>query len=150
MMLGLGGIGPMLLVVTTLGGGVYYYYTSTQATIQQLRENNLVLEQANKTNQETISQMEKAAELSKKLNKELSDKYNQSESRVNSLRDKLIDHDLTNLSMKKPGLIEKRINNGTKKAFDYLESITAIEQLQLVVETGEGGSQGNTVKNNSD
>lgn len=150
MMLGLGGIGPMLLVVTTLGGGVYYYYTSTQATIQQLRENNLVLEQANKTNQETISQMEKAAELSKKLNKELSDKYNQSESRVNSLRDKLIDHDLTNLSMKKPGLIEKRINNGTKKAFDYLESITAIEQLQLVVETGTDSSQGNTVKNNSD
>ena len=140
----------MLLVVTTLGGGVYYYYTSTQATIQQLRENNLVLEQANKTNQETISQMEKAAELSKKLNKELSDKYNQSESRVNSLRDKLIDHDLTNLSMKKPGLIEKRINNGTKKAFDYLESITAIEQLQLVVETGTDSSQGNTAKNNSD
>ncbi|MEK9896070.1 MAG: hypothetical protein VW518_06550 [Burkholderiaceae bacterium] len=149
-MFGLGGIVPMLLVLSTLGGGVYYYYTSTQATIQQLRENNLVLEQANKTNQETISQMEQAAELSKKLNKELSDKYNQSESRVNSLRDKLIDHDLTNLSMKKPGLIEKRINNGTKKAFEHLESITAIARVQLVVEAGADSGEGNTVKNDPD
>lgn len=139
-MFGFGAIVPMMLVLTTVGGGVYFYYTSTQATIQQLRENNYALEAANKTNQETISQMEQAAELSKKLNKELSDKYNQSESRVNSLRDKLIDHDLTNLSMKKPGLIEKKINNGTKKAFEYLERVTAIDGVQPVVETGTNSS----------
>ena len=149
-MFGFGAIVPMLLVLTTVGGGVYFYYTSTQATIQQLRENNYALEAANKTNQETISQMEQAAEISKKLNKELSDKYNQSESRVNSLRDKLIDHDLTNLSIKKSGLIEKRINNGTKKVFEHLESITAIERLQSLVETGEGSSDGDKAQNNSD
>jgi len=145
---GFGAIVPMVLVLTTLGGGVYFYYTSTQATIQQLRENNYALEAANKTNQETISQMEQAAELSKKLNKELSDKYNQSESRVNSLRDKLIDHDLTNLSMKKPGLIEKKINNGTKKAFEYLERVTAIDGVQPVVETRADSSDGNQDKTN--
>lgn len=147
-MFGFGAIVPMMLVLTTVGGGVYFYYTSTQATIQQLRENNYALEAANKTNQETISQMEQAAELSKKLNKELSDKYNQSESRVNSLRDKLIDHDLTNLSMKKPGLIEKKINNGTKKAFEYLERVTAIDGVQPVVETGTNSSDGNQDKTN--
>ena len=138
----------MLLVLSTVGGGVYFYYTSTQATIQQLRENNYALEAANKTNQETIGRMEEAAALSQKLNKELTDKYNKSESRVNSLRDKLIDHDLTNLSMKKPGLIEKRINNGTKKAFEYLESVTAIERVQPVLQTGEGGSDGDKAQNN--
>ena len=88
------------------------------------------------------------AELSKKLNKELSDKYNQSESRVNSLRDKLIDHDLTNLSMKKPGLIEKKINNGTKKAFDYLERVTVIDGVQPVVETRADSSDANQDKTN--
>jgi len=149
-MFGLGGIMPMLLVLSTVGGGVYFYYTSTQATIQQLRENNYALEAANKTNQETIGRMEEAAALSQKLNKELTDKYNKSESRVNSLRDKLIDHDLTNLSMKKPGLIEKRINNGTKKAFEYLESVTAIERVQPVLQTGEGGSDGDKAQNNPD
>lgn len=148
-MFGLGGIVPMLLVISTLSGGVYFYYTSTQATIQQLRENNYALEAANKTNQETISQMEKAAELSKQLNKELTDKYNESESRVNSLRDKLIDHDLTNLSMKKPGLIEKRINNGTAKAFEYLESVTAIQRVQPTA-TGTDSGNGDQTQNNTD
>jgi hypothetical protein len=150
-MFGLGGILPMLLVISTLSGGVYFYYTSTQETIQQLRENNYALEAANKTNQETISQMEAAAELSKKLNKELTDKYNQSEAKVNSLRDKLIDHDLTNLSMKKPGLIEKRINNGTRKAFEHLESITTINRLQQpMVDAGADSSNGNQDQNDTD
>jgi len=149
-MFGLGGILPMLLVISTLSGGVYFYYTSTQETIQQLRENNFALEAANKTNQETISRMEEAAELSKKLNKELTEKYNEAESRVNTLRDKLIDHDLTNLSLKKPGLIEKRINNGTDKAFKHLESITTIKRVQPMADTGADSSNGNKDQNNSD
>jgi predicted RNase H-like nuclease (RuvC/YqgF family) len=144
----MGGILPMLLVISTLSGGIYFYYTSTQETIQQLRENNFALEAANKTNQETISQMEQAAELSKKLNKELTDKYNEAESRVNTLRDKLIDHDLTNLSLKKPGLIEKRINNGTDKAFKHLESITAIKRVQPMAPGADSGD-GNQDQNNS-
>ena len=41
------------------------------------------------------------------------------------LRKKLHKHNLTRLSIKKPGLIEKRINNGTKKLFDNIESLTA-------------------------
>ena len=149
-MFGLGGIVPMLLVISTLSGGVYFYYTSTQATIEELRANNYALEAANKTNQETISRMEEAAELSRKLNKELTDRFNESESRVNSLRDKLIDHDLTNLSMKKPGLIEKRINNGTTKAFEYLESITAIERVQPAADPGADSSDGDQAQNNPD
>lgn len=141
----------MFLVISTLSGGMYLYYTSSQETIRQLRENNYALEAANKTNQETISQMEEAAKLSAKLNKELTDKYNESESKVNSLRDKLIDHDLTNLSMKKPGLIEKRINNGTAKAFEHLESITRIERLQQseLLGTGTDSSNGNQDQNNT-
>ena len=149
-MFGLGGILPMFLVISTLSGGMYLYYTSTQETIKQLRENNYALEAANKTNQETISQMEEAAKLSAKLNKELTDKYNTAEQKVNSLRDKLIDHNLTNLSMKKPGLIEKRINNGTTKAFEHLESITSITRLQRpeLLDAGTSSSDGDKAKNN--
>jgi hypothetical protein len=40
------------------------------------------------------------------------------------LREKLNNHDLTKLSAKKPGLIEKRINNATAKIFQELEDIT--------------------------
>ena len=42
----------------------------------------------------------------------------------NTLIDKLRKHDLAKLSMKKPGMMEKRINNGTKKLFRSLESLT--------------------------
>ena len=46
-----------------------------------------------------------------------------------NLRKKLHKHDLTRLSIKKDiyqsGLIEKRINDGTKKLFDNIESVTA-------------------------
>ena len=42
----------------------------------------------------------------------------------NELISKLQKHDLTRLSHQKPGMIEKRINNGTQKVFDSLESLT--------------------------
>jgi hypothetical protein len=132
----------IVLILSLVSGG-YYYFQTMQDTIQQLRENNLVLESANKTNQETIGKLQESAELTRKLNEELTSKYNEAESKVDSLRDKLIDHDLTNLSLKKPGLIEKRINNGTSKAFANLESITVIDRVQPMADTGTDSGEGN-------
>jgi predicted Holliday junction resolvase-like endonuclease len=132
----------IVLILSLVSGG-YYYFQTMQDTIQQLRENNLVLESANKTNQETIGKLQESAELTRKLNEELTSKYNEAESKVDSLRDKLIGHDLTNLSLKKPGLIEKRINNGTSKAFANLESITVIDRVQPMADTGTDSGEGN-------
>ena len=39
------------------------------------------------------------------------------------------EHDLTRLAMAKPGLIETRINEGTREAFSRLESITDPDSL---------------------
>ena len=58
------------------------------------------------------------------LNKELQTKLDKANDYKNTLIDKLRKHDLAKLSMKKPGLVEKRINNGTKKLFRSLESLT--------------------------
>ena len=52
-------------------------------------------------------------------------KLDEAERYGDELRKKLHKHDLTRLSIKKPGLIEKRINDGTNKLFDSIESITA-------------------------
>ena len=133
----------MILLVISLIGGGFAYFQNMQETIQQLRDNNYALEEANKTNQETIGKLQENAELTRKLNEELTTKYNEAESRVDSLRDKLIDHNLTNLSLKKPALIEKRINNGTSKAFANLESITAVDRVQSVSDTGADSSNAN-------
>ncbi len=43
---------------------------------------------------------------------------------VKDLRDKFRRHDLDNLSLKKPGLIENIINKGTEKVFRDLEDLT--------------------------
>ena len=59
-----------------------------------------------------------------KLNKELQVKLEKANDYKNTLIDKLRKHDLAKLSMKKPGMMEKRINNGTKKLFRSLESLT--------------------------
>ena len=133
----------MILLVVSLIGGGFAYFQNMQETIQQLRDNNHVLQEANKTNQETIGKLQENAELTRKLNEELTTKYNEAESRVDSLRDKLIDHNLTNLSLKKPALIEKRINNGTSKAFANLESITAVDRVQSVSDTRADSSNAN-------
>ena len=70
--------------------------------------------------------MQKNQEKFATLNKDLQMKLNEAEEYGDDLRKKLHKHNLTRLSIKKPGLIEKRINDGTKKLFKSIESLTAM------------------------
>ena len=119
----------MLIIVVGLIGGVVYgayaYYHDTQQRIKTLQENNAKLETVAKTNELTINILQESQEKFATLNKDLQVKLNQAEEYGDDLRKKLHKHNLTRLSIKKPGLIEKRINDGTKKLFDNIESITA-------------------------
>ena len=58
------------------------------------------------------------------LNKELNSKLNAAHDYKNTLIDKLRKHNLAKLSMKKPGLVEKKINRGTKKLFESFEKLS--------------------------
>ena len=84
------------------------------------------LETVAKTNELTITSMQKNQEKFATLNKDLQMKLNEAEEYGDDLRKKLHKHNLTRLSIKKPGLIEKRINDGTKKLFKSIESLTAL------------------------
>ena len=118
----------MLIVVVGLVGGVvyagYYYYKDTQSRIQTLTENNAKLETAKAIQDQTIETLVADREKFDKLNKELQVKLDKANNYKNTLIDKLRKHDLSKLSLKKPGLVEKKINNGTKKLFRSLESLT--------------------------
>lgn len=70
--------------------------------------------------------MEKNAKFQAELNTELQKKLQESEVYKDNLISKLQKHDLAALSLKKPGLIEKRINDATKKVFDEIEADTAL------------------------
>ena len=119
----------LIAVIGLVGGVVYggwYYYKDTQARIQILTENSVKLEAATKLQKSTIDTLvadaKKYAELNRKLDIELKKAHDYK----NNLIAKLRKHDLVRLSQQKPGLVEKKINDGTKKLFESFESITAV------------------------
>ena len=118
----------MLIMVLGLVGGVvyggYYYYKDTQSRIQTLTENNSKLEVAHQQQTQTINTLIADREKFEELNKELQVKLDKANQYKDVLIDKLRKHDLAKLSLKKPGLVEKKINNGTKKLFRSLENLT--------------------------
>tara|TARA_B100000745_G_scaffold222247_1_gene148276 strand:- start:274 stop:648 length:375 start_codon:yes stop_codon:yes gene_type:complete len=119
----------VLGIIGGVGYGAYAYYQDTQQRIATLQQNNAKLETVAKTNELTITSMQKNQEKFATLNKDLQMKLNEAEEYGDDLRKKLHKHDLTRLSIKKPGLIEKRINDGTKKLFKSIESLTALPSI---------------------
>ena len=120
----------ILIVVLGLVGGVvyggFYYYKDTQARIAILTENSAKLEQATNTQKQTIDTLVEDAEKYRELNKELNTKLEAANEYKNKLIGKLRKHNLAKLSLQKPGMVEKRINNGTKRLFESLEKLTSI------------------------
>ena len=111
-------------VIGAVGFGGYIYYKDTQARIAILTENSAKLEQAANTQKQTIDTLVEDAAKYRELNKELNTKLEAANEYKNKLIGKLRKHDLAKLSMQKPGLVEKKINNGTKKLFKSLEELT--------------------------
>ena len=119
----------LILVLGLVGGVIYgglYYYKDTQARIAILTENSAKLEQAANTQKQTLDTLVEDAEKYRELNKELNTKLEAANEYKNKLIGKLRKHDLAKLSMQKPKMVEKRINNGTKRLFESLEKLTSI------------------------
>jgi septal ring factor EnvC (AmiA/AmiB activator) len=120
----------MLTSITVAGAilfGGYKFVTNMQDTIE-LQTNTIAQQQsALATTNETLNKFKKSLERQAALNAELNKALKEAEVYVNSIRSKLIRHDLETLAEQKPGLIEKRINDGTKKVFDNLERITSTD-----------------------
>ena len=114
----------LVIVLGTVGGSVYggyYYYKDSQERIRILTENTAKLETAKQLQDDTITAMIEDREKFDELNKELQGKLSAANVYKDVLIGKLRKHDLAKLSLKKPGLVESRINNGTKKLFRSLE-----------------------------
>ena len=120
----------MLIVVLGLVGGVvyggWYYYKDTQARIATLTENSAKLEVAAQTQKQTIDTLVADAKKYEKLNSELHIKLDKANDYKNTLLGKLRKHNLTKLSAQKPALIERKINNASKRLLESFESLTAV------------------------
>jgi hypothetical protein len=118
-----------LAVVGIVGAvlfGAWYEYRDMQQRIATLRENNAKLETVAKANAEALEQVTAFAAQMESQNLELQQNLQKAEAYKDELLSKFQKHDLTKLSLKKPGLIERRVNGATKKVFDDIESLTAI------------------------
>ena len=118
----------ILVVVMGLVGGVvyggYYYYKDTQERIATLTANNATLTSAKATQDNTINTLIADRDKFQALNSELQTRLDAAHQYRDTLIDKLRKHDLAKLSMQKPGLVENKINNGTKRLFRELEELS--------------------------
>mgnify|MGYP000135370319 CR=1 FL=1 len=115
----------LVSLVATVGSGAWWYVSSTSAEIETLAANNAVLESIATENRETVRRLRQDVVQEMRAVEELRAALEKSEEQRAGLIKIFRKHDLTRLATAKPGLIEKRINDGTEEAFADLESITA-------------------------
>jgi|TARA_R110002020_G_scaffold5781_3_gene23673 hypothetical protein len=117
----------LIVVLGLVGGsvyGAYYYYKDSQERIRILTENTAKLETAKKLQDDTINAMIEDRDKFEALNKELQTNLDKANVYKDVLINKLRKHNLAKLSLKKPRLVEKKINDGTKKLFRSFEKIS--------------------------
>ena len=117
----------LVIVLGLVGGSVYggyYYYKDSQERIRILTENTAKLETAKKLQDDTIDAMIEDREKFEELNLELQTNLDKANVYKDVLINKLRKHNLARLSMKKPRLVEKKINDGTRKLFRSLEALS--------------------------
>lgn len=89
---------------------------------QVLVENNVKLESAIATQEETISTLQNDFALQTSQLNELQVKGQEIQKEMNRYLDIFKRHNLTKLAAAKPGLIEPKVNKATKEVFDGIEN----------------------------
>lgn len=123
---------PKTMGIIAVGFGVlvgifYFYYTDSQKRIEAL--NKQVEAQAIAVEimqQENASLRKNFGQQAKNMNK-LDKEVKQIKKETGQLAEMLSRHDFGNLVKEKPGMLEKRINTGTKKVFNDIKGITQDE-----------------------
>ena len=105
-------------IILVLGLGSYYLYNQNQV----LSANNLALEGAVQEQKQAMDAMKESFEKQGKALNQMSRKNAQIEQEMNSYLDIFRRHNLNQLAIAKPGMIEKRVNNSTKQVFESIEN----------------------------
>ena len=105
-------------IILVLGLGSYYLYNQNQV----LSANNLALEGAVAEQQAAMNVMKENFEKQSKALNNLASRNAQIEQEMNSYLDIFRRHNLNQLAIAKPGMIEKRINDGTAQVFESIEN----------------------------
>ena len=125
----------MFLLVATAGGS-YFYINMQKAQLQQLKielqtaiNNQAVLEGAIAQQNEQMQAQLESQRQNQALISELSEANDEARQEVNQLRNTFSRHDLNNLAIAKPGLIETIVNKGTAKVHQQFVDLTNPKQF---------------------
>tara|TARA_X000001382_G_scaffold129914_2_gene123190 strand:- start:558 stop:974 length:417 start_codon:yes stop_codon:yes gene_type:complete len=125
-------LGTLLAVVCV---GSWMYIKSLNEQIGVLKGNQVVLESKITEQNESIDNyLEKQTEVAEKMN-DLANQYNDALREAKELSSKFARHDLNDLALNKPKLIENRVNKGTKRVMNELSEITDPNQFDEDEET---------------
>jgi len=113
----------LLAVLLAVGGTIFagYQYATglqdenTRLTTENatLEGNNVQLEQAIVEQQNTIASLERDIQLQAEIFNETNEQFERARNQVDSLRERLGEHELSSLALARPGLVERVINNAT-------------------------------------
>lgn len=117
------------LVLCVVSFKVYYDRTEAEKAalrveLQAAIDNQQVLEGTIKAQNDRIVRAIEAQKQQQEQIQGLEQKNREAATEVSTLRQKFARHDLDNLSIRKPGLIEKIVNKATKGVGDELAQIT--------------------------
>ena len=133
----------MILVLLAAAGGGILYVKKLQSDLETARANVAKMEIAVQTSEASLK-LERAENVRLgELNQTLSADLQKAEQYGDELRATLQKHNLTHLANKKPGLIEKRMQNATNKLWDDLESITTVPSGVQSTDSGTQNSNSN-------
>mgnify|MGYP003656983258 FL=1 len=117
-------------------GGSYFYINMQKAQLQQLKielqtaiNNQAVLEGAIAQQNEQMQAQLESQRQNQALISELSEANDEARQEVNQLRNTFARHDLNNLAIAKPGLIEKIVNKGTARVNQQFVDLTNPRQF---------------------
>tara|TARA_R110001606_G_scaffold250179_2_gene398165 strand:+ start:52 stop:438 length:387 start_codon:yes stop_codon:yes gene_type:complete len=112
-----------VLLVASLAGSKYLFDQLSQSKANQMLLESKITEQNDSIKQYLAKQEQLSADLGK-LETQKQDALRE----VNKLRNTFADHDLDNLALNKPGLIEKIVNKGSKQVMDDLVDLTSVQK----------------------
>ena len=122
------GVLGLMLVLSVAGSA--WYIDRLQDEISVLKGNAIALEtQINQQNESIKQHLAKQQQTQNQVNA-LTKKNQEAERQVAKLRDTFAKHDLDNLALAKPKLIETRVNKRTARVKNELVAITNPDQFE--------------------
>ena len=112
-----------VLLVASLAGSKYLFDQLSQSKANQVILESKITEQNESIKQYLAKQEQLSADLGK-----LESQKQEALREVNKLKNTFAKHDLDNLALNKPGLIEKIVNKGSKQVMTDLVELTTVKE----------------------